>query len=119
MGLAERKGNIMRLYEFTGSDPMITKLVAVSDQLKSDLDKGKTNPNMSVPDFLQYLKKFDIIYDKSDLYDMIKKMPLKNLISNIQGDNIIFKGFGTPETPPDEESKKIVAGMAKKAVGQQ
>ena len=46
-------------------------------------------------------------------------MPLKNLISNIQGDKIVFKGFGTPEAPPDEESKKIVAGMAKKAVGQQ
>jgi hypothetical protein len=50
---------------------------------------------------------------------MIKKMPLKNLISNIQGDKIIFKGFGKPEAPPDEESKKIVAGMAKQAVGQQ
>jgi hypothetical protein len=48
---------------------------------------------------------------------MIKKLPLKNLISNIQGDNIVFKGFGTPEAPPEDESKNIVAGMAKKAAG--
>jgi hypothetical protein len=105
----------MRLYEF--ADPMITKLVAIADQLKSDLEKGEADPNMSVPDFLQYLKKYDIIYDKTDLYDMIKKLPLKNLISNIQGDNIVFKGFGTPEAPPEDESKNIVAGMAKKAAG--
>ncbi len=96
---------------------MITKLVAIADQLKSDLEKGEADPNMSVPDFLQYLKKYDIIYDKTDLYDMIKKLPLKNLISNIQGDNIVFKGFGTPEAPPEDESKNIVAGMAKKAAG--
>lgn len=96
---------------------MITKLVAIADQLKSDLEKGEADPNMSVPDFLQYLKKYDIIYDKTDLYDMIKKLPLKNLISNIQGDNIVFKGFGTPEAPPEDESQSIVAGMAKKAAG--
>lgn len=107
----------MRLYEFAGPDPMVTKLVAVGDQLKSDLEKGQADPNMAVPDFLQYLKKFDIIYDKTDLYDMIKQLPLKNLISNIQGDKIVFKGFGTPEAPPEEESKKVVAGMAKHAVG--
>jgi hypothetical protein len=105
----------MRLYEF--ADPMITKLVAIADQLKSDLEQGEADPNMSVPDFLQYLKKYDIIYDKTDLYDMIKKLPLKNLISNIQGDNIVFKGFGTPEAPPEDESQSIVAGMAKKATG--
>ena len=51
----------MRLYEFAGADPMITKLVAVSDQLKLDLEKGKADPNMSVPDFLQYLKNIYII----------------------------------------------------------
>jgi hypothetical protein len=105
----------MRLYEF--ADPMITKLVAIADQLKSDLEQGEADPNMSVPDFLQYLKKYDIIYDKTDLYDMIKKLPLKNLISNIQGDKIVFKGFGTPEAPPEDESQGIVAGMAKKATG--
>jgi len=108
----------MRLYEFAGSNPMVTKLVAVGDQLKSDLEKGEADQNMSLPDFLQYLKKFDIILDKTDLYDMIKKLPLKNLISNIQGDKIVFKGFGTPEAPPDDESKNIVAGMAKQAAGQ-
>lgn len=109
----------MRLYELSGPNPMVTKLVAVSDQLKSDLEKNKTDVNMSVSDLLQYLKKFDIILDKTDLYDMIKKMPLKNLITNIQGDKIVFRGFANPEPPPEEESKKVVANMAKQAAGQQ
>jgi hypothetical protein len=108
----------MRLYEFAGPNPMVTKLVAVADQLKSDLEKGEADSNMSLPNFLQYLKKYDIILDKTDLYDMIKQLPLKNLISNIQGDRIVFKGFGTPEAPPEDESKNIVAGMAKHATGQ-
>jgi hypothetical protein len=108
----------MRLYEFAGPNPMVTKLVAVADQLKSDLEKGEADSNMLIPDFLQYLKKYDIILDKTDLYDMIKQLPLKNLISNIQGDKIVFKGFGTPEAPPEDEGKNIVAGMAKHATGQ-
>jgi len=107
----------MRLFEF--ADPMVTKLVAVSDQLKTDLKKKGVDPNMSLPDFLHYLRKFDIILDKSDLYDMIKNPPLKSLISNIQGDKIIFKGFQTPEAPPEDQSQQIVAGMAKQAAGQQ
>lgn len=105
----------MRLYEFADVDPMVTKLVAVTDQLKTDLETGEANPNMSLTEFMQYLKNYDVIVDKTDLYDMIKTMPLKSLISNIQGDKIIFKGFGTPEAPPEEESKKIVASMAQQA----
>ena len=106
----------MRLYEFAGSDPTVTKLVAVTDQLKTDLEKGRADSNMSLPDFLQYLKSYDIILDKSDLYDMIKNMPLKTLISNIQGDKIIFKGFDDPEVADKDESQKIVANMAKDAM---
>ena len=96
---------------------MITKLVAIADQLKSDLEKGEADPNMSVPDFLQYLKKYDIIYDKTDLYDMIKNPPLNGLITNIQGDNVIFKGKGEAETNSDQsQSQKVVGQMAQSAM---
>jgi hypothetical protein len=48
---------------------------------------------------------------------MIKKPPLKNVISNIQGEKVVFKGQAgeTPDiesTTPDDQ-KKIVAQMAK------
>jgi len=104
----------MRLFELSNPDPLITKLVAVSDQLKTDLDQDQIKTNMSVEDFIEYLQKYDITIDINDLYNMIKKPPLKNIIDNIQGDNIVFKGFNEPELP-DEEEKDVVKQMAQKA----
>lgn len=103
----------MRLFEF--ADPIITKLVAVSDQLKTDLTQDQTKSDMSVEELLDYLQKYDITIDKMDLFNMIKKPPLKNIIQNIQGDKVIFKGFQEPEAP-DDQQQKVVQQMAKKAV---
>jgi hypothetical protein len=51
---------------------------------------------------------------------MIKKPPLQNVISNIQGDTVIFKGHEpapvTPEMPDQENSQKVVAQMAQSAM---
>ena len=103
----------MRLLEFA-TDPLITKLVAVSDQIKTELDNGDIQPDMSLEDFIKRLQKYDITLDPNDLYNMIKKPPLNDLISNIKGDQVIFKGYGTVEQPEDEK-KKIVKQMAKSA----
>lgn len=104
----------MFLYEIS-SDPLITKLITVVDQLKTDLEnKNKSKPE-SVDDFLQYLQKYDITLDQNDLYDMIKKPPLKNVIHNIKNKKIIFKGYEEPEMP-EQVSDKIVKSMAKKAI---
>lgn len=105
----------MRLYEFANTDPLIPKLIAVSDQLKVDLSNDKVDPDsFTVSQFLTYLQKYDITLDKLDLYNMIKKPPLNHLIDNIQGDHIVFKGFESPEVP-DDEANKIVKSMADKA----
>ena len=51
---------------------------------------------------------------------MMQSKPLKNVVSNIEGDMVIFKGLepATPstETPPPEQSKEVVAKMAKSAM---
>jgi hypothetical protein len=65
---------------------------------------------------LNYYKDNDIILAKEDLYDMIKKPPLKNSISNIQGDKVIFKGQETPVEPDEDENKKVIDQMAHKAM---
>jgi hypothetical protein len=103
----------MRLFEFA-TDPLITKLVAVTDQLKNELDDGSIDPEMSLENFIQYLQEYGITLDTNDLYNMIKKPPLNDLISNIQADQVIFKGYGTVEQPEDEK-KKVVKQMAKSA----
>jgi hypothetical protein len=107
----------MFLSEIAEPDPKITRLVTIVDQLKTDVDNGKMKSDWTVDQLLSYFRKYDIIIDKNDLYKMIKKPPLKNAISNIQGDKVVFKGQEgeTPDiesTTPDDQ-KKIVAQMAK------
>ena len=106
----------MRLFELSNPNPLLVRLVAVTSQLASDIDSGVAHSDWTVDELLQYYKSNDIILAKDDLYDMIKKPPLKNKISNIQGDNVIFKGQETPVEPEEEDSKKVVKQMAQKAM---
>lgn len=94
---------------------MAIKIIAIIDQLRNDLSKGKVS-DWTVDQLLQYFQKYDVILDPTDLYSMIKKQPLKNVITDIQGDKVVFKGTEAPDAPADEQ-QKIVAGMAKKAAG--
>lgn len=107
----------MRLFELA-ENPLITKLVVVSDQLKNDLDKGEILPNMSTEDFLKYLQEYDITVDVNDLYNMVKKPPLNKLISNIKGGEMVFKGSSSESEPQQDkdETEKIVQKMAKSAL---
>jgi hypothetical protein len=107
----------MRLYEFANIDPQTAKLIAITDQLKNGLEK---NPNLqwTTDDLLQYFQQYEITLDITDLYDMITKPPLNNVISNIQGDKVVFKGqdSSAPTTSSDNiDSKKIVQQMANNA----
>ena len=106
----------MRLFELSNPNPLLVRLVAVTSQLSSDIDSGVEHSDWTVDELLDYYKSNDIILAKDDLYDMIKKPPLKNKISNIQGDKVIFKGQETPVEPEEEESKKVVKQMAQKAI---
>jgi hypothetical protein len=106
----------MRLFELSNPNPLLVRLVAVTSQLTSEIDSGDQHSDWTVDELLQYYKDNDIILAKDDLYNMIKNPPLKNKISNIQGDKVIFKGQETPVEPEEEESKKVVKQMAQKAM---
>lgn len=106
----------MLLYEFD-SDPLTVKLVTVMNQLKSDVDSGKIQDNWNTDQLLDYLQQYDIMLDKMDLYNMIKNPPLNKVISNIQGDRVIFKGQSGDEPNADEtENQKVVQQMAQDAM---
>ena len=85
-------------------------------QLTSDIDSGKEHPDWTVQELLNYLKNNEIIIDKSDLYSMVKNPPLNSKISNIKGDQVIFKGHETPEPDSEDEQKKVVKQMANSAL---
>jgi hypothetical protein len=106
----------MRLFELSNPNPLLVRLVAVTSQLTSEIDSGDQHSDWTVDELLQYYKDNDIILAKQDLYDMIKKSPLKNKIDNIQGDKVIFKGQDSPIEPEEEDSKKVIDQMAHKAM---
>lgn len=110
----------MFLFELDSPDPFVVKLIAVTNQLKSDMDSGIEKTDWTTDEFLNYLQANGINLDTTDLYNMIKKPPLKNVISNIQGDTVIFKGHEpvsvTQPMPDQENSQKVVAQMAQDAM---
>ena len=75
---------------------------------------------MSTDEFLRYLSKFGLNIGKSDLFDIVKKEPLSNIIQNVNKDQVTFKGQqGAEELAPKPDvgdSEKIRQQMAKKAM---
>jgi hypothetical protein len=109
----------MLLYEFDTNSAMVSKIVALTNQLKRDKDDGKIGDDYTVDQLLQYFQKYDVILDKNDLYNMIKVPPLKGVIKNIQGDNVIFVGQeekAPAEKPKGTDNEKVVQQMAQRAM---
>lgn len=109
----------MRLFEFDKGSATVAKIVALTNQLKQDLDQGKIPADFSLDDLMNYFQNYDVILDPDDLYNMIKVKPLKTVISNIQGDKVVFKGQAeTPNAEPAQadDQKKVVAQMAQHAL---
>lgn len=108
----------MRLFEFAGSDPIITKLVVLSNQLKSDVDSGKITGEWTTEQLLDFLSANHINVGEPDIYDMVKKPPLNKVISNINNDVVTFKGQEQPDlpTPDQNQSQQVVKKMAQSAM---
>jgi hypothetical protein len=108
----------MLIREFAGDDPLRVKLTSITRQMMARRrDTNATEP-MSVRSFLNLLSDNDINVTKDDLFDMIKRAPLKNIIDNIQGDNLVFKGEHGRDNKADVESdreEKTLDRMAKRA----
>lgn len=109
----------MFLFEFDQDSAQVAKIVALTSQLQQDLDDGEIGTDFTVDELLDYFQKYDVILDVNDLYNMIKVQPLKGLISNIEGDKVVFKGHAGEDSEldaPEDENKKTVANMAKSAM---
>lgn len=112
----------MRLFEIQKKklSPLASRLIAISGQLKNDVENGQIKDVWTVDKLLNYFQKYDIILDKEDLYTMIKKPPLDKVISNIKGDDVVFKDTeADTEEPANVDKKKekdVVKKMAHKAL---
>lgn len=108
----------MRLFEFADDDPLRVKLTAVASQLKERYLETNSEKPLSTDAFLNILQQNNVDVEKSDLYDMVKKEPLVNIIQNINKDEVIFKGQKGPIEPEQSqgENEKIRNQMANKAL---
>lgn len=109
----------MKLFEFADDNPLRVKLVAVVSQLKSRMQDTNNQEPMSTDALLNLLKQNGVDIDVSDIYDMVKKDPLVNIIKNINGKEVIFKGQQAGDDDMDldsSENEKIRQQMASKAV---
>jgi hypothetical protein len=108
----------MRLFEFDDENITVVKIVALASQLKDDLDNGKIGNNYTVDELLDYFRKYDVELDRDALYNMIKAPPLKDLIKNIQGDRVVFRGQkeDTVDKLATPNNDEVVAKMAKNAM---
>jgi hypothetical protein len=107
------------MFLFELADPASAKLIVLVNQLKTDLDNGIIDPSSYTTDeFLTYLQdKGDIVLDVTDLYNMIKNPPLNTVISNIQGDKVVFKGHDETQPSADtSQSQQVVQQMAQSAM---
>jgi hypothetical protein len=107
----------MRLFELAGPDPLTVRLISVISQLKGDMETGEAKTDWTADELLAHLADNDISLDKNDLYDMIKNPPLNKFISNIQGDQVIFKGQESDTGSPDQQQdQRVVQQMAHDAM---
>lgn len=72
---------------------------------------------ISVDAFLKLAQNLGINLNKDQLIGAIQQEPLSNLIDNIQGDEIIFKGAQVPDsTMSVDKARDTVNKMAKRAL---
>lgn len=113
----------MKLFEFDSGNSLRIKLVAVTNHLKAEVEHHPGSV-MSTDELIDLLRKNDITIDKSDLFDIVTKDPLRNIIKNINGDEIVFKGQASTDTETDTEmgepqttdTQKTLSSMAKRAM---
>jgi len=111
----------MLLFEFndTQKATLAPTIIALVNQLQQEIDGGEIDPNnYTVDDLLDYFQQYDVILDVDNLYNMLRVPPLKDIVTNIQGDKVVFKGYDSKNVldKPEGDDKKTVAAMAKRAM---
>ena len=93
----------MKLFElfesdFENDDPLRVATTAVLSQLKADIDDSAYKGKFTVKALLNKLADNGVKISHAQLLELVKEEPWSNLISNVQGDKVKFKG------EPDEHS---------------
>lgn len=106
----------MLIREFQEPSVDSAKLASLAQFLISRSDDRAAPKKISVGAFLKLAQDQGISLTQDSLINMSQRPPLSNLIRNIQGDEILFKGDDTPDdTMSVDQAQKTVDSMAKRA----
>lgn len=108
----------MRINEVSGDLGSTQRLVALSQFLIGRADDTNAQKKISVNAFIQLAANQGISLTREQLIDLSQKSPLNNLIANVEGDEIIFKGEDSSEVSNKmtvDQARKTVDTMAKRA----
>lgn len=107
----------MFLFEFgEPEEPVQAKLAALAQFLLGRAKDTNAQKEISVQAFTKLAHNMGISLTPDRLIDLAGQPPLSNVIQNIEGDRVVFKGNeAPPETMDTGEAEKIVAKMAKRA----
>lgn len=107
----------MKLVEVTVLPGESEQLAALTKFLLSRAEESGSRKKISVPAFLQIAADMGISFTRDQLLNQVSQPPLNNLISNVEGDEIIFKGEETADTTMSvPKAQSVVDKMSKRAL---
>ncbi len=118
----------MRLYElfeaeddFETDDPLRVATTAVLSQVRADIEDSAYKGDFTVKALLGKLADNGVKITHAQLIELVNQEPWCNMISNIKGNRVIFKGepdsMSSSEEPDDTTDK--MKQMAKRAAKNQ
>lgn len=107
----------MRFREFD-SDNLGVRLTGIIGQVHNRIRDAGYKKDFSVTSLLNILNSKDINIDRDEFINMLQDEPLKNMIANVKGDRVIFKGDLDSDSDAEspERSTSTLEKMAKRAV---
>ena len=111
----------MRLNEVTETNVDTTKLAALGQFLLGRADDTGAKKTISVDTFIGLARDMGIALTASQLRDFASEEPLNNIIANVEGDEIVFRGSeeyvpGADDTMTTDQARATVDKMAKRAL---
>ena len=98
-------------------DPLRVATTATLSQIKSDIENSAFKGKFSVNALISKLAQNGVRVSQDQLRDLVKEEPWSNLIADIKGDTVVFKGgpdaSGDAEAP--DETSDTMDKMAKRA----
>ena len=112
----------MRIREFTerSDKPSAQQLTALAEYLLGRADDENTEHTVPIGVFLSMAHNMGVNITDQQLRTLATKDPLKNIIANVDADNIILVGAGVTgdegaDTMTVDQAQDTVAGMADNA----